>query len=111
MAEPTFGSPYLVCRFLDGVSEPSLPVKRDVSRVCKPAVFVGEDDNVLIKNDEEVANLFAVPSGLWFSLVSVNSGVTPQGHEGLATKPGEVFFRGGNASCLLDRLPFGSAFA
>jgi hypothetical protein len=49
LANPALSPPCLFSRFLDGLFKPSLPITPDIARILKLAMFVGEDDDVLVK--------------------------------------------------------------
>ena len=78
LTNPTFCSPRLFSRFLNGLLKPSLPVALDVMRILELAMLVGENDDLLVEDHQEIANLFAVAATLRFALVPVHARIAPE---------------------------------
>jgi hypothetical protein len=60
--EPSLGTPYLMSRFQNGPTIPSFPREVAVRVRRKVAIFVGKDQNVIVEDDEEVAEFGPLPS-------------------------------------------------
>jgi hypothetical protein len=75
LANPTLGAPHLLGRPHDRLAEPPAPVDGEVAGVGEGADLVGKDEDVVAEDDQEVADLLALPAG---HLVPADAGVAPQ---------------------------------
>jgi len=87
IAQPALGTPHLPCRTEYTFSEPSAPIPALNSGVRVRATLIGEDQDMILEHDEEIADFLSIPS-FGIPLITEDRGVTPQGQEQLFAKAG-----------------------
>src|SRR3972149_8143461 len=82
---PSFSSPNLICRLLEGSSEPSVPIDSYFPTVRKFTVLIRKNNDMVFKNDERGAYLFSL-FPLLKTLIAINAWGTPEGQESSITQ-------------------------
>jgi hypothetical protein len=69
IAYPSFRSPHLFGRLIDGISIPALPIEARSTGVRKLATLIRKDNETVAEDDKEITDLFST------ALISVGSRV------------------------------------
>ncbi|MGH7392665.1 MAG: hypothetical protein ACREM3_24880 [Candidatus Rokuibacteriota bacterium] len=92
-SNPALSSIDLFDGFLDGRLEPASPSHAWINVGLVRHVFVTENDKVIAKDDQQVANLLAIAAASLF-LIAVDAEIAPETQEGVLGEEHEVPFRG-----------------
>src|SRR5579863_6644002 len=100
-SNPSLRSPHLLCRSLHGAAEPSRPIEIEVAGVWKGAIFVGEENDIVPENDEQVADFLAM-STIDCALVSVDTGIAPERQKRPFAQSSQIALGVGHSLLFLD---------
>ena len=77
LLDPAFRTPNLFRRLLHCSLEPTTPRDLQIACIAESAVFVTENDDVIFKDNEQIADFLSVALPSWPTLIAVNSGIAP----------------------------------
>jgi hypothetical protein len=78
---PAFRTPHLFGGISYGSLVPAAPIFLQVARAREFTVFVTKNDDVILENNEKIADLLPIALASGPALVAKNSGITPQWEE------------------------------